>query len=460
MSHTRRMLLNLLLAFVASFPGWQTAAATGGQVPHPSPVGATPTACLTEVRDFSASRQKDVPPVSATNPAAARSQQLRDITQAAGAMAKDCLARFDEQAVPAKELISLARLHQEASDTAGAWAPVARALDVKTFTPTERAELLAFAIQVVRSTTVPGGRDGRVAGTYTRIEPLVDELDKGTGATFDQKFSAHQQMLSSYRGDDIDAGIIKHATWILNESKSFTPDQHKKYGPTLIAAHVDMAEAWAGQGMTDKAIALLRSGAAALEDIPRSAEQFGPEIDRLQLVGTRAATITAPRWLNAPAAMKDYAFAGKVTLVEFTAHWCGPCRESYPGINRLRAEFGSKGLNVVMVTRYWGYFSSPEKGLERPLSADVELERDKAYFAEHKLDVPVAVGDLVSVKVVNGQVAYEPGPDPNDTAYHVSGIPQIQIIDKKGVIRRIMVGYDNANEPGLAAFIRQLLNEK
>ena len=48
---------------------------------------------------------------------------------------------------------------------------------------------------------------------------------------------------------------------------------------------------------------------------------------------------------------------GAVTLLEFTAHWCGPCRESYPGVNRLRQQYGPKGFRVVMVTRYWGYFS-------------------------------------------------------------------------------------------------------
>jgi len=31
---------------------------------------------------------------------------------------------------------------------------------------------------------------------------------------------------------------------------------------------------------------------------------------------------------------------GAVTLLEFTAHWCGPCKESYPGINRLLEKYG------------------------------------------------------------------------------------------------------------------------
>ena len=138
---------------------------------------------------------------------------------------------------------------------------------------------------------------------------------------------------------------------------------------------------------------------------------------------------------------------GAVTLLEFTAHWCGPCRESYPGINRLRQQFGAKGFRVVMVTRYWGYFSKDGK-VERPLAPDEELKRDVEYFQGYHLDVPVAVGDEAR------------DVDRNDTNYKVSGIPQIQLIDKHGKIRLIMIGYDEANEPKLAGIIAKLVAEK
>jgi hypothetical protein len=42
----------------------------------------------------------------------------------------------------------------------------------------------------------------------------------------------------------------------------------------------------------------------------------------------------------------------------------------------------------------------------------------------------------------------------------VGGIPQIVAIDKAGKIRLIMVGYDDANEEKLAAFLKSLLDEK
>jgi thiol-disulfide isomerase/thioredoxin len=215
----------------------------------------------------------------------------------------------------------------------------------------------------------------------------------------------------------------------------------------MVSSQVDMAEALAGQGMNDEALALLRKTQAEWGDVPRATESYlAPAIARYSLVGTAAPPITAPQWLNAPEGTKNLAMDGAVTLLEFTAHWCGPCRESYPGVNRLRQQYGPKGFRVVMVTRYWGYF-----GQERPLTPEEELKRDVGYFQGHQLDVPVAVGD---------QVTASSGRDVNDLNYKVGGIPQIHLIDKKGKIRLIMVGYDEANEPKLAAFIARLVDEK
>jgi thiol-disulfide isomerase/thioredoxin len=211
--------------------------------------------------------------------------------------------------------------------------------------------------------------------------------------------------------------------------------------------------------MNDAALALLRKTGDDWKDLPRIEESYiNPAIERYALVGTPAAPLRAAQWLNAPRDMTELPMTGAVTLLEFTAHWCGPCRESYPGVNRLRAQFGAKGFRVVMATRYWGYFSSPGK-IERDISREDEFKRDAAYFADYHLDVPVAIADLVSVKVVDGKVTYVPGPDPNETAYKVSGIPQIHLIDRKGRIRLIMIGYDDANEVKLAEMVAKLLAE-
>lgn len=57
-----------------------------------------------------------------------------------------------------------------------------------------------------------------------------------------------------------------------------------------------------------------------------------PSIDRLALKGSR---VTPGH------------FRGKVTLVNFWASWCGPCRLEQPGLERLSQELDGRGVEFV-----------------------------------------------------------------------------------------------------------------
>src|SRR5579863_2760910 len=326
--------------FAASGPRVQSSAVGGAQVPFPKPTATTPSGCVREVSEYRAARQKNVPPTDPQAANTARPATTEQINQAAQTMAKACAAQFDLATVPAAELVSLATLDMSGNDASGARAAIDRALSLKTLPPADRVAMLSAALPVLRAIPPPTpGRDGRAQQLYPRLEQIADELDANPAATIDLKLGTHAAILGSYRGDDIDAGIIKHATWLLDASKTFSPAQLKASGAMLVEAYVDLSEAWAGQGMTDQALELLRAGKKALVDTPQSGASIDPEIARLELVGTPAHAITAPRWLNAPPDLRTLPMTGQVTLLEFTAHWCGPCRESYPGVNRLRERF-------------------------------------------------------------------------------------------------------------------------
>jgi thiol-disulfide isomerase/thioredoxin len=436
---------------VAVFPGVtgarlhrQAAGQTAGApLPGAAPDLKTPTTCLASFNDLVTKRQQQL---RAGPPSPALVHQFSRDRQA---LLEACTAHFDGQTVAPGELASLAELNLQAGLVPAATAAVDRGLALEaTLAPAARADLLAEAVNVIL-------RQPKGEARNARLESIVDELDALPQAPFARRFMAHARMNSYYRGDDIDAGLIKHSTWIIDHSSQLTPEERTAQGFYLIDAYVNMAEAWAGEGQTSKALALLREGATKLADLPRTAEMIDPEIARDELVGKPATPIRAPRWLNEPAGTTTVPFAGKVTLVEFTAHWCGPCRESYPGINRLRQRFAGTDFQVVLATRFYGYF-----GTARNLDAAAELAHDRVYFGEYHLDVPVAVDDLVKISVQDGQVVYTPGPDPNETAYDVTGIPQIQLIGRDGRIRLIMIGYDDANEAKLAGLIQALLDEK
>jgi thiol-disulfide isomerase/thioredoxin len=400
-----------------------------GQAPAAQP--ATPDACVKAARDFVLTQQRALPKVT--------TEAIRKIEADKIAMARACAAKFAPATIPDAQLPALIALYGEADQPPLAQAAIERALTAKATPAAIRAEVLAQAVTT-------GLRAPKSAARNAKLERYVDDLDalaRNNDALLDITVGTHSRMNAYYRGDDIDDGIIKHSTWLITRAKAFTPDQRAKYGSHIVSAHINMAEALAGRGKIDDARALLASARSPWGDVRNAAGMLDPVIARYALVGAVAAPITAPRWINAPP-NTTMPMTGAVTLLEFTAHWCLPCKESYPGVKRLLAKYSPQGFRVVMATELYGYF-----GMERPLTAEVEFERDRKYFADEGLDVPIAVGDL-RTSIDN----------PNDAAYKVGGIPQIHLIDRRGRVRLIMVGYDETNETYLESLIVQLLREK
>jgi thiol-disulfide isomerase/thioredoxin len=396
---------------------------------------STPSACLASVRSAMDRARTALPAPTATN-LDERRQLTQAITRDSVNAARACAAKFDPKTAGLADLPALLDLYTMAQQPELSKIAVERALTMKFESDADRATVLAQAIRIGLSEPIGPERNARLEG-------YVDQLDRMSDAVFDQKFNAHSSLGGYYRYDDIDAGIIKHSTWIIDAAKSFTPERRRTSGAVVANAYVNLAQAWAGQGMNDKAIALLEGALTSLAGVPNADRSIKPEIERLKLVGTPAASIEAPRWLNYDGKALD--LKGKVTLLEFSAHWCVPCKESYPGVNRLREQYAAQGFQVVLATELYGFFST-----ERPLAPETEIERDRTYFAEHHLDVPIAIADQAKADA----------PNPNNTRYKLGGIPQIHLIDRQGRIRLVMVGYDDANEAKLEKLIQQLLAEK
>jgi thiol-disulfide isomerase/thioredoxin len=94
---------------------------------------------------------------------------------------------------------------------------------------------------------------------------------------------------------------------------------------------------------------------------------------------------------------------GKVTIIDFWASWCGPCRTENPSVVALYNEFHSKGLNIVGV-------SLDEKG-----------DKWKEAIAKDKIT-------WVQISNLKGW------DDPIAKQYNVNEIPSTYILDEKGVV--------------------------
>ncbi|RAV28491.1 TlpA family protein disulfide reductase [Sinomicrobium soli] len=107
---------------------------------------------------------------------------------------------------------------------------------------------------------------------------------------------------------------------------------------------------------------------------------------------------------------------GKIVILDFWATWCGPCKESFPGMEKAVAHYRD---NSDVVFLFVNTFEAEKN----------RKERAEAFIAQHRYPFRV----LYDTGKKNGATA---------TSYGVTGIPTKIVIGPRGKIRFRMVGYD------------------
>src|SRR6266404_4889434 len=160
-------------------------------------------------------------------------------------------------------------------------------------------------------------------------------------------------------------------------------------------------------GPRETAVAVDASGTLAVFDAdsllagadrvaPATRDQFGPGFALPDLAGD---TVTLAR------------FAGKVTLVNFWASWCDPCREEFPHMAELYREFDRRDFEIAGV------------------SDDVDSRRMLAFVREYRPPFPILAG--------GGRMKQ---------LYHYRGLPYSVLLDRKGRVIERIFGFGGAEE--------------
>lgn len=119
--------------------------------------------------------------------------------------------------------------------------------------------------------------------------------------------------------------------------------------------------------------------------------------------------------------------SGQVVLVDFWASWCAPCRASFPSYTSLQKELGGQGFTLIAVS------------VDKQASAYGEfLKKFSPGF--------------VTVRDASQRLAAE---------VRVPGMPTSYLIDRKGVLRAVHIGFHgDSSVREIHEQITRLLEEK
>ena len=165
----------------------------------------------------------------------------------------------------------------------------------------------------------------------------------------------------------------------------------------------------------EEAISYLRS----MEEKYPENKMIFEKVNQLMLIGNKAPMLDQKYWIGNNLTK----FKGHVTMIDFWAPWCGPCRRAFPEMKELYSTYHGKGLEIISATNYYKFYRDDREYIEDISQEDYDK---KLVEFKERFELPW------SVLMADSRV--------NRDNYSVSFIPTFLLVDKKGIVRHVQVG--------------------
>lgn len=166
-----------------------------------------------------------------------------------------------------------------------------------------------------------------------------------------QKITTAQQKQDTAVVNSIRKEYSKFQDEFVNQSNEYVKSHPKAFISILIIESmfgnmdVDVKKINSYYTNLDKELKATKAGKSLKNKIDMAMKPVTPPSTE---IGSMAPDFTAPNPKGDYVALNK--FTGKVTVIDFWASWCGPCRQENPNMVKMYAELHSKGLEILGVS--------------------------------------------------------------------------------------------------------------
>ncbi len=350
--------------------------------------------------------------------------------------AKACVDKFNVDTLPISELQDLGAMYVAANEPDGARRTYKRIIENKDFDNETRAEGVVLAIESFRRAH---DADSGIVWAEEYL-PIVDAIPNVPT----QQFKARSAVVGFYLGRDIDDKLQPTAEQMYDLAKKMTANDQKGQAKDIARAISILASLHASNLRSDSAVALLQSSPKEFPAIKSLLNKtLEPSLLRYKMVGKKLPNLRADFWLGEAVKVPSTS----PTLLMFTANWCPSCKKSYASVKELSELHRAAGLKTVLAVTLDQVFEGVD------MAPKEEVAANEAYFRQkEELTFPIAIEE-------NEETAGEKAPARNKDKLHVGGYPQFMVVDKNGIVRAIILGWDpyGNRERALTAALKQVM---